>query len=92
VFRVSGCSGPDTQTGRADLAYWTGKAGDAAGARDQYAALLPLRERVSGPEHPDTLNTRGYLAYYTGEAERDAGSDVDQLPPVSGPGGPTAAR
>jgi len=47
---------------------------------------------VSGPEHPDTLNTRGYLAYYTGEAERDAGSDVDQLPPVSGPGGPTAAR
>jgi len=44
----------------------TGEAGDAAGARDQLAALLPIRERVLGPEHPGTLNTRASLAYWTG--------------------------
>ena len=47
---------PDTLTARDSLARWTGNAGDAAGARDQYAALLPVRERVSGAEHPDTLD------------------------------------
>jgi hypothetical protein len=39
--------------------------GDAAAARDQYAALLPIRERVSGPEHPDTLDARASLAEWT---------------------------
>jgi len=29
---------------------------------DQFAALLPVRERISGPEHPDTLAARGDLA------------------------------
>lgn len=43
---------------RSNLAHWTGEAGDAAGARDQYAALLPLQERALGPDHPDTLTTR----------------------------------
>jgi hypothetical protein len=51
------------------LAYWTGKAGDAAGARDQFAALLPIRERVLGPEHPETLISRSDLAYWTGKAD-----------------------
>ena len=37
---------PDTLTARAGLAIHAGKAGDAAGARDQLAALLPIRERV----------------------------------------------
>ena len=32
-----------------NLANWTGRAGDPAGARDLYAALLPVRERISGP-------------------------------------------
>ena len=58
----------DTLIARATLAYWTGQAGDAAGARDQYAALLPIEERVLGPEHPETLTTRANLARYTGEA------------------------
>ena len=40
------------------LASWTGEAGDPAAARDQFAALLPVRERVLGPEHPDTLAAR----------------------------------
>ena len=39
---------------RANLARWTGKAADAAGAREQYAALLPVIERVLGAEHPQT--------------------------------------
>jgi hypothetical protein len=47
------------------VAYWTGEAGDPAGARDQLAALLPIFEQVSGPEHPDTLTARSNLAHWT---------------------------
>ena len=65
---------PDTLAARHDLACWTGEAGDAAGARDQFAALLPIRERVLGPEHPDTLTTRHELARWTGEAGDAAGA------------------
>ena len=61
-----GAEHPDTLTARANLADWTGEAGDAAGARDQFAALLPIRERVSGAEHPRTLTTRANLARWTG--------------------------
>jgi hypothetical protein len=61
---------PDTLTTRNNLADSTGAAGDAAGARDQFAALLPIRERVLGPEHPDTLTTRANLAYWTGQSGR----------------------
>ena len=39
--------------GPRDLARFTGLAGDAAAARDQFAALLQMRERVLGPEHPE---------------------------------------
>ena len=45
-----------------------------AGARDQYAALLPIRERVQGAEHPDTLTTRANLASWTGRAGDAAGA------------------
>ena len=65
---------PDTLTARANLARWTGQAGDAAAARDLYAGLLPVFERVSGPRHPDTLTVRDELAYWTGQAERDDGT------------------
>ena len=71
--RVLGPEHPDTLITRGNLAYWTGRAGDPAGARDQFAALLPVRERVLGPEHPDTLATRRNLTYWT----REAGDDVD---------------
>jgi len=66
---VSGPEHPDTLTARGNLARWTGRAGDAAGARDQFAALLPIRERVSGPGHPDTRATRRALAFWTKQAE-----------------------
>jgi hypothetical protein len=66
---------PDTLGARNELARWTGAAGgNAAGARDQFAALLPIRERVAGPEHPRTLETRGNLARWTGEAGDAAGA------------------
>ena len=69
---------PETLAARGNLAGWTGRAGDAAGARDQFAALLPIHERVLGPEHPDTLVVRHELAVWTGEAG-DAAGARDQL-------------
>jgi Tetratricopeptide repeat len=73
-----GAEHPDTLTARAHLARWTGEAGDPAGARDQLAALLPIRERALGPEHPSTLATRSYLAHNSGLAGDPAGAR-DQL-------------
>jgi Domain of unknown function (DUF4062)/Tetratricopeptide repeat len=69
---------PDTLVARANLAYWTGEAGDAAGARDQFAVLLPIQEQVMGPEHPRALADRGGLAIWTGAAG-DAAGARDQL-------------
>jgi hypothetical protein len=67
--RVSGPEHPATLFIRGNLAVLTGVAGDAAGARDQYAALLPEFERVLGREHPETLDGRQNLAYWTEQAE-----------------------
>ena len=75
--RVFGPKDPYTLTTRGNLARWTGGAGDAAGARDQFAALLPVFERVSGPEHPDTLTTRANLAFWSGKAASGPGLGVD---------------
>jgi hypothetical protein len=66
---------PDTLVARANLGHWTGAAGDAAGARNQFAALLPVEKRVLGPEHPRTLaDGGGGLARWTGEAGDAAGA------------------
>ena len=59
---------PHTLAAQHELARWTGEAGDAAGARDLLAALLPVSERVSGLENPDTLAARHELARWTGQA------------------------
>jgi serine/threonine protein kinase len=56
----------------------TGRQGDPAGARDQLAALLPVRERVSGAEDPETLTVRAGLALWTGRAG-DPAAARDQL-------------
>ena len=53
---------------RHNLANFTGYAGDAAAARDQFAALLHVRERVFGADSPDTMVARFNLAYWTGRA------------------------
>ena len=81
AYRDSDAHGPehpDTLGARHELAAWTGVAGDAAGARDQLAALLPIEERVHGSEHPLTLATRLVLAAWTGNAG-DAAGARDQL-------------
>jgi hypothetical protein len=44
------------------------------GARDQFAALLPVIEQVLGPEHRGTLTVRVILANATGEAGDAAGA------------------
>jgi len=54
---------------RANLANYTGSAGDPAAARDQYAALLPVRERVLGADHPAMRIARDNLAYWIRRAE-----------------------
>jgi Tetratricopeptide repeat len=69
-----GAEHPLTLSARHQLARLTGQAGDAAGARDQYAALLPIRERVLGAEYPNTLTTRHELASWTGMAGDAAGA------------------
>jgi len=73
-----GTEHPRTLAARHSSAHWTGEAGDPAAARDQYAELLPVRQRVSGPEHPDILTTRGNLALWTGLAG-DPAAARDQL-------------
>jgi hypothetical protein len=65
---VFGSEHPDTLIVRARLAARTGLAGDAAGARDQFAALLQVYERVLGPEHLDTQTARFNLASWTQRA------------------------
>jgi hypothetical protein len=52
---------------------WASDRSDAAAARDQYAALLPIQERVLGAEHPDTLHSRRHLAYWTGQTTPEPG-------------------
>lgn len=63
-----GAEHPATLATRHDLASWTGDSGDAAAARDQLAALLPVREQIMGSEHRSTLATRHSLAYWSGVA------------------------
>jgi hypothetical protein len=53
---------------RSEEAYWTGRAGDLAVARDHYAAVLTDYLRVLGADHPDTLIARRMLAYGIGKA------------------------
>jgi predicted component of type VI protein secretion system len=56
----------------------TGAAGDAAGARDRFAALLRTYEQLLGHENLDILQARAELAIWTGKAG-DAAGARDQL-------------
>jgi Tetratricopeptide repeat len=82
---VPGSEHPSALAARSELAYSAGQAGDTAGARDQFASLLPVTERVLGPEHPDTLTCRNNLANFAGYAgNADAARDhFAVLVPVS---------
>jgi Tetratricopeptide repeat len=76
--RVLGPEHTGTLGAQANLAGWTGKAGDPAAARRLFAEVLTVHERVFGPEHPDTLASRRNVAGWTGEAG-DAAAARDQL-------------
>ena len=52
---------------REEYAYWTGRAGDHAAARDLLTEIVIERTRTLGPRHFDTLTTRRNHAYNTGE-------------------------
>ncbi|MGW0065519.1 tetratricopeptide repeat protein [Streptosporangium sandarakinum] len=65
---------PKTLGAQANLAFFTGRAGNAAGARDQLTALLPVFERVAGPKHPGTLIVQIHLVAATEEAGDAAGA------------------
>jgi hypothetical protein len=54
------------------LALLVREAGDAAGAREQYAAVLPICWRVLGAEHPGTLADLNGVTRWIGKA-RDGG-------------------
>jgi hypothetical protein len=91
--RVSGTDHPDTLAARGSLAYWTGEAGDAAGAAAQLKALIQVRGRVSGSEHPATLTIRHNVAYWTGVARNAAVSTRLHLAHwTATAGNPAAAR
>lgn len=64
--RELGAEHPSTLAARVSIAALTGTRGDPAGARDQYAALLPVMEQVLGPQHADTLTAHSEFAYWTG--------------------------
>ncbi|MCK0509769.1 tetratricopeptide repeat-containing protein [Aromatoleum buckelii] len=58
---------------RANIAAWTGQAGDPGAALALFKALLPEQQRVLRPDDPDTLRARGHIAAWTGQAG-DAGA------------------
>ncbi len=75
---AAGPEHPGALATRSELAYSVGQAGDAAAARDQFAALLDVRESVFGADSPDTLVAGFNLAYWTGRAG-DAAAARDQF-------------
>ena len=72
---------PEDLRARAKLAEYTGKAGNPAGARDQYATLLPIVQRVYGPEDKETLDAWGNLYHWKSRTrlKRLAWMDFDEL-------------
>ncbi|MFG2387000.1 tetratricopeptide repeat protein [Streptomyces avermitilis] len=72
--RQLGPEHPDTLASRHNLAYWTGEAGDAAGAARTLAELLTDQRRIMSDDHPDTLATRHNLADLHGAAGDPAGA------------------
>src|SRR5689334_17416185 len=65
ALHVPGSEYPGTAADSSELAR---PAGDAAAARDRYAALLPVVAQALGADHPETVSIRANLARWTGEA------------------------
>ena len=71
-MRVLGPGHPDTLATRGNIASWTGRCGDPAGALRLFGELLPDLIRVLGPGHPDTLATRDDIAAWTEQLSASA--------------------
>ncbi len=71
---IQGPDHPDTLAIRADLAYWTGHAGNLRGALSQFEELLPDVERILGPNTPHAVSIRNNLAAWTGYAGDPSGA------------------
>ena len=65
---ILGADHPTVLEAAEAVAHRTGRVGEVVAARDQFAALLPIRERVLGPDDPGTLAVRAGLAGWTGQA------------------------
>src|SRR5262249_22228422 len=59
-----GADHPDTLTTRNNIAFWTGRCGDAREALRLFQALLPDPGRVFGAHHPDTLAPDKRIPYF----------------------------
>ena len=59
--RVLGPDAPYTLRTRRNIAFWTGEAGDAAGALRLFEELLEDQVRVLGQDAPEALRTRGAI-------------------------------
>ncbi|NJC85694.1 NACHT domain-containing protein, partial [Planosporangium mesophilum] len=69
ILATLGNEHPDALEARAHVAEWTGRAGNPAAARDQYAALVSALERLPKSRDPDILiEARASLAAWTGRA------------------------
>ena len=87
--QLHGPDHPETLTARASLARWTGEAGDAATARNQLAALIPVitqtlrhgHDRNPGrPRQPRLLDWRSRRPGGCGQPVRRAGARPRQAP------------
>ncbi|MGW0587204.1 tetratricopeptide repeat protein [Streptosporangium sp. NPDC002607] len=68
VTHLLGPNHSDTLSTRENLAFWRGRAGDAAGAVATLQEVLSDRLRVLGTDHPATLTLRRDLAYWREQA------------------------
>jgi hypothetical protein len=61
--RAPGAEHPSTLTASANAAHRSDEAEDAAGLRDQFAALMPVTDRILRDEHPDTPAARADVTH-----------------------------
>jgi hypothetical protein len=63
IKQILGPDHPEALATRNDIAYWTGRYGDAAGALRLSRELLSAYERVLGPGDSDTPTIRDNIAH-----------------------------
>jgi tetratricopeptide repeat protein len=72
---VLGQNDPSTLRTRAEIAHWSGEAGDAREALRLFEEVLPIQEQVLGPDHPDVatcLENYGLLLRNMGRPDEAA--------------------